>query len=211
MIHAVDSKAPRQTVPKRTTKLDVLRSKHVSLEDYAATLRRRWDEEKHEKLDFLSKDPDSKPIIDTATSFLAQGMSPDKVAEITLLEPELLRQIRDKNAEAIASIRLAIARNLAESAQILSEQLVEKARDLPVHRIAQSLGVVIDKYQLLSGGVTARLEHRNVPTVEDLEKMFAALPRADATEVVQPEEQTNGNELRRDPSGSEPDRLHDPN
>jgi hypothetical protein len=119
-------------------------------------------------------------------TLLANGHSPFKVSQWTGIEADVVRRIRDLHPEALERIKANLAANLAEAAQALSERLIENAHRLRPENIAKAL---------LSGGVTARTEHRRVPTPEELQAMFEALPRANATviEDTQPKEISNGN------------------
>jgi hypothetical protein len=111
---------------------------------------------------------------------LANGHSPSKVTRWTGIETDVVRRIRDRHPETLDQIKRALAVNLAEAAQKLSERLIEDADLLPPAEIAKALAIAVDKHQLLSGGVTARTEHRTVPTPEELQAMFEALPMANA-------------------------------
>jgi hypothetical protein len=73
-------------------------------------------------------------------------------------------------------VREAIAANLAEASQVLSERLLETAQDMPVKHLASMLATSIDKMQLLSGGVTARTEVRQITSPEELQRIFDSLP-----------------------------------
>jgi hypothetical protein len=122
---------------------------------------------------------------------LAQGLTPDTVARTAKLHIQVVRRIRDENPECVAHLKNQVARDLGETVQIMSKRLVEYASTMPADKIPTAISQIIDRYQLLSGGVTVRTEHRNVATPEDLEAMFAALPSAkviDTTTV----ELTNG-------------------
>jgi phytoene dehydrogenase-like protein len=70
---------------------------------------------------------------------------------------------------------------MAEVSQILSEQL-----------IAESLAVTIDKYQLLSVGITGRIDHRDISSPEELQNMFEAIPQAQATVIENTNDQSYG-------------------
>jgi hypothetical protein len=113
-------------------------------------------------------------------AFLAEGASPARISEFTTVDAYIIRRIRDSHVEAVEKMKERLVTNLAEASLRLSERMVESADKLKPREIPQSLAVAIDKHQLLSGGVTARTEHRNVPTPEELQDMFNALPRANA-------------------------------
>jgi hypothetical protein len=128
-------------------------------------------------------------------TLLANGHSPFKVSQWTGIETDVVRRIRDLHPETLDRIKQNLAANLAEAATALSERLISEAPNLDPEHIAKALAIAVDKHQLLSGGVTARTEHRTVPTPEELEAMFNALPRANATVIEDKpkEELTNGN------------------
>jgi len=124
-------------------------------------------------------------VYDQIITLLANGHSPAKIKLWTGIETEVIRRIRDLHPETLARIKENLAVNLAEAAQSLSEKLIENAHRLRPENIAKALAIAVDKHQLLSGGVTARTEHRTVPTPEELQAMFDALPRAN---VIEPKE-----------------------
>ena len=116
-------------------------------------------------------------------TMLANGHSPVKISKWTGIETAVVRRIRDSHPETLSQIRQQLAVQLAEAAQNLTERLVEEADQLATGEIGKALSIVIDKHLLLSGHATSRIEHRSVPTPEELQQMFEALPMASA-EVV---------------------------
>jgi hypothetical protein len=120
---------------------------------------------------------------DQIITLLAAGHSPSKVTRWTGIEAPVVRRIRDLHPETLSQIRQTLAMNLAEAAQNLTERLVEEADSLDPADIGKTLSIVVDKHLLLSGHATARIEHRNVPTPQELQEMFEALPMANA-EVI---------------------------
>ena len=123
-------------------------------------------------------------------TLLANGHSPHKIWKLTGIESDVVRRIRDLNPETLANLKTTLATSLAEASQLLAERLIEAAPKMQRGEIAKALNIAVDKWQLLSGGVTARTEHRNVATPEELQKLFEALPRANAQIVI--ENQDNG-------------------
>jgi hypothetical protein len=116
-------------------------------------------------------------------TLLANGHSPFKISQWTGIETDVVRRIRDLHPEALERIKANLAANLAEAAQALSERLIENAHRLRPENIAKALAIAVDKHALLSGGVTARTEHRRVPTPEELQAMFESLPKANVTVI----------------------------
>jgi len=130
--------------------------------------------------DLLLHENDFKKLGEKVMSLLANGISPPRIQILTGVPAEVTRRIRDLNPKFLRNIKETLATNLAEASQIMSEELIAKAHLMPPEFLAKSLAQTIDKFQLLSGGVTARTEHRNISSPEELQKMFEALPEANA-------------------------------
>jgi hypothetical protein len=126
--------------------------------------------------DLLIHEPEFKDLGERVMSLLANGVSPHKVKVLTGVPSEVARRIRERNPRFLRNVREAIAANLAEASQVLSERLVETAHDMPVKHLASMLATSIDKMQLLSGGVTARTEVRQITSPEELQRIFDSLP-----------------------------------
>jgi hypothetical protein len=122
-------------------------------------------------------------------TLLANGHSPAKVAKWTGIDTDVVRRIRDLNPLELERIKANLAANLAEASQVLSERLVENAHKLRPENIAKALAIAVDKHALLSGGVTARTEHRRAPSPEELQAMFDQLPKANANVIEDKKEE----------------------
>jgi hypothetical protein len=118
-----------------------------------------------------------------AVDLLSQGQSPEAVSIATSLPIQTTRAMSSFIPDYRLVVREATARNLAQSSLRMSEILVDRADQMPIDRIPFALAVTTEKSELLSGGVTARTEHRKVVTPEELQAMFDALPKANATVV----------------------------
>jgi hypothetical protein len=129
------------------------------------------------------------PLIhEQVITLLANGHSPAKIKLWTGIETDVVRRIRELHPETLDRIKANLAANLAEAATALSERLISEAPNLDPEHIAKALAIAVDKHQLLSGGVTARMEHRRAPTPEELQAMFESLPKANAITIEDPEE-----------------------
>jgi hypothetical protein len=130
----------------------------------------------------MERDPEAYARI---VQFLEEGHSPAGVAALTRVPLASVRKIRNLLGESAihAGIR-QVARNLTEASQLMSERLVDESGEIPIHALPAALGVIIDHASLLAGNPTARIEHRSVPTPEDLQKMFNDLPKANAALVT---------------------------
>jgi hypothetical protein len=129
-------------------------------------------------------------------TLLANGHSPAKVKLWTGIDSDVVRRIRELHPETLERIKANLAANLAEAATTLSERLIAAAPRLRPENIAKALAIAVDKHQLLSGGVTARTEHRRAPTPEELQAMFESLPKANAVVIEDTKEETSDGHLR---------------
>jgi hypothetical protein len=136
----------------------------------------------------MERDPE---LYGRIVDFLGQGLSPAGVAALARVKVGTVRKIRALIGEAaiLAGIR-AVGRNLVEASQLMSERLVNEAGEIPINMLPSALGTIADRANLFAGGATARIEHRSVPTPEDLKQMFDSLPQADVTTIEEtaPEE-----------------------
>lgn len=130
--------------------------------------------------ELIEADPDSYR---NAVELLSQGLSPKAVSIATGIPVETARCMSHFIPDYRIVVRDATARNLAQSSLRMSEILVDRADQMPIDRIPFALAVTTEKSELLSGGVTARTEHRKVVTPEELQAMFDALPKANASVV----------------------------
>jgi hypothetical protein len=119
--------------------------------------------------------------------YLESGMSPGGAAALCHISVGLARKIRNLlGPQALhAAIRQA-GRNMIESAQLLSERMVNEGHKIPIHLVPNAVGMMVDKSLLVTGEATQRIEVQHVPTPEELKKMFDALPQIKATPVTPP-------------------------
>jgi hypothetical protein len=129
-------------------------------------------------------------------TLLANGHSPAKVKLWTGIDSDVVRRIRELHPETLERIKTNLAANLAEAATVLSERLIAEAPRMRPENVAHALAIAVDKHQLLSGGVTARTEHRRAPTPEELQAMFESLPKANAVVIEDTKEETPDGNLR---------------
>lgn len=118
---------------------------------------------------------------------LADACSPNLISALTGIDIEVIRRIKQLQPVTISRIKEVVLDNLLEASQVMSERLAVEAPTLPADKLANALSSTIDKVQLLSGGVTQRTETKRVVSREELQALFEALPRAQATLI--PEEQ----------------------
>ena len=90
-------------------------------------------------------------------------------------------QIRRIYPEIVLAGRRQIVHNLEQVSLSLSTRLALEGNTIGIDKVAGTLATVIEKLQLLTGGVTSRSEHVNAPKPEELQEMFNQLPTAKAT------------------------------
>jgi hypothetical protein len=122
----------------------------------------------------ISQDPAKYVRIATA---LLDGETPTKIASTQSTDSNLVRFIRSMHPELVAAARTQMITNLEEVVSAMTARLLDETQALPIDKIPQALSTVLDKLSVLTGGVTARVEHTTVPKPEDLERMFKALPQ----------------------------------
>ena len=113
---------------------------------------------------------------------LADGCSPHLIDQWLGIGQDVIRLIRQMHPATIHKIKENVLDNLLEASQIMSERLAREAPSIPTDKLPNALAAVIDKAQLLSGGVTQRTETKRVVTQEELQALFDALPRAKTIE-----------------------------
>jgi len=123
---------------------------------------------------------------------LMDGVSPAQLGRRFRVDSNLVRFIRQMHPEAVAAARTQIVLNLEEVSLAMSRRLLEDEEGIRIDKVPQALSTVLDKLQLLTGGVTSRTEHVSAPRPEDLQAMFEALP---AAKRIEEEENPGSNGL----------------
>ena len=131
----------------------------------------------------ICQDPTFVTLRDKLLHLLAAGNSPAKVHKLLGIEEEVVRRVRHANPDVIRNIKQHLAVQLAEATQVLTEELIERAHEIPAEHLGRAIQATVTGHQLLSGGYTARVEHRTVATPEDLQKMFDSLPSLEVTQI----------------------------
>lgn len=158
------------------------------LNPHAQTLADRYEY----RARLICQDPDFRPLLDKVLRLLAAGNSPAKINKLIGLEEDVIRRIRYANPDAIKNIKQNLSTMMAEATQVLTEQLIEHAHEIPPEHLGRALQVTYTGHQLYSGGYTQRVEHRTIASPEDLQKMFDSLPSLEVTQIE--DSKPNGNE-----------------
>ena len=115
---------------------------------------------------------------------LLSGQAPYVVCDRYKAEYEAVAQIRRIYPEVVLAGRRQIVHNLEQVSLNLSNRLATEGSMIAIDKVAGTLATVIEKLQLLTGGVTSRSEHVGAPKPEELKAMFDQLPSAKA-EVIE--------------------------
>lgn len=143
----------------------------------------KLDDRYEARANLICQDATFLPLRDKLLHLLAAGNSPAKITKLLGIEEEVVRRVRNAHPESIKNIKQHIATQLAEATQVLTEELIERAHEIPAEHLGRAIQATVTGHQLLSGGYTARVEHRTIATPEDLQKMFDSLPSLEVTQI----------------------------
>jgi hypothetical protein len=115
-----------------------------------------------------------------AVELLAAGKSAEAVAACTGIAVENVRTLSEFVPDYGVIVRSTTVKNLRAANLRMSEILAEEADQISPDKLAFSMAITAEKSELLSGGLTQRVEHRRVVTREELQALFESLPRAKA-------------------------------
>jgi hypothetical protein len=114
---------------------------------------------------------------------LGQDAPIREIMRLTGLHNRTIQAVREREGETIDTLRKALGRRALRTAVLAVETLESKiiSGDIKAGELAMTAGILIDKGQVLTGGVTARTERIDGEKVEDrLKDLLAGLPSADA-------------------------------
>lgn len=108
---------------------------------------------------------------------LSRGDSITKVTKELKVNKEIVRGIRDRHPNHILDVQgRSIKANLQETIHRMSEVMVEKVDDIPPGKMGYNFGAILDRYLLMEGQATSRIEHIKVSSPDDLKRMYEQLP-----------------------------------
>jgi len=120
---------------------------------------------------------------------LAEGVGMIRIGRMLHISPNSVRGVRDREGVAIDIEKRRSAGVYRDVARLCGERMLEELEDperaakIPFNHKGVGLGIAQDKAELLSGGVTQRVETRPAaPTAEDFRRYLESIPRAEAAD-----------------------------
>ena len=136
-------------------------------------------------------------IFNACVSLLKLGAGVREIKRITGLHHRTIEAVKLDQGSSIDTARKELGARALMVAGLGLERLEEVIADGSIKpgELAMTVGILIDKGQILTGGVTARVETvQKHQVAEGLAAMVDALPMADATEIVSGTGLSGGNE-----------------
>lgn len=129
----------------------------------------------------LAKRPEAARTI---VHYLAQGYGMLRIAKLVGVHHMTVRAVRDKFPADIDMERKRLAGLALTAGELCMERIIEEIEHLPKNMLGLTAAQMIDKFQLLSGGVTSRpgkSADEKAPSADDFAEWIKALPSATAT------------------------------
>lgn len=117
---------------------------------------------------------------------LAQRFGTRTVAKAFGVSREVVRalRVRAESSGELDQVKKGLAGDAFALARMAIDRISDEIEEMPRASLPIVAGVMIDKGQLLSGGVTARYERKEVPAVGDVEDYMKKLLAASSIDVV---------------------------
>lgn len=117
----------------------------------------------------------------TIVSLLAENLGILRIARLMKVSPNTVMAIRDREEHQVDIVKERVAKLCRGAAQMCAEGILEdlanesKRAKVSARDKAVILGIMVEKYQLLTGGATGRLEHVAAePAHDDYARLLAA-------------------------------------
>lgn len=117
---------------------------------------------------------------------LAHGLGTRRVAEAMSVSREVVRALRAQVIKSgeLDQVKKDMAADYYALADAARERIMDEIDRVPLATLYAAMGTAFDKGQLLSGGVTQRVERREAAAVGDVEAYMKGLLAASSVEVV---------------------------
>jgi hypothetical protein len=114
--------------------------------------------------------------------FLGEGVSVNRVAKLMRVSVHTVLAVRDREPDLIAAEKERTIGNMRKFVRLSSERLIDEVDKIPLQSLPVAMGIAVDKGELLAGQATSRIEHVNVPSHTEFNKLIELLP-SDVTEM----------------------------
>lgn len=131
----------------------------------------------HTAAQLFFENPDKYRLI---VSLLAEGHGILRVAKLTKSSNSTVSEVRDREVVVIEKERMQIVNDGRRAAKLCIEGILEDMHDdVRRHKVSTRdkaiiAGVLIDKSELLSGGVTHRIQLEQGPSIDDYRSLLQA-------------------------------------
>lgn len=118
--------------------------------------------------------------------YLAQGYGLLRIGKLVGVSHHTVSAVRDLHPASVAIEKERLAGLAKRGAELCLERIIEEVESLPKQTLGLTAAQLIDKFQLLTGGATARIgteRAKEVPTADDFNALIDSLPVVQA-EVV---------------------------
>ena len=137
---------------------------------------------------------------------LGEGMGIRQIARAYQVHHRSVAAVQERERIFVDTQKERTVSNLRTFAGLAVERMIDELDSMKLESLPLATAIALDKAELLSGGVTARIGHVTEDRMNDLADVLAAIPEADA-EVVEenrftgPETFAKGAELDGLPAG----------
>lgn len=117
---------------------------------------------------------------------LGQAAPIREIKRLTGLHHRTIMAVREREGETIDTLRKSLGQRALMTAALAIERMEEQIADgsAKLGELAMAAGILVDKGQVLTGGVTSRTERIEADRVEDrLRDLLEQLPEAQVTEI----------------------------
>jgi len=128
----------------------------------------------------------SPDVYTKALGLLLQGWTIGSVSRQLGIQLETMKSIQARHPEIAQSNKEYVLGNLNEFVSKGVTRLVNEFDDIPIDKLAFSLGIIIDKAQLLAGQATARVSQTTAMSIDDLMSRLQAMKKAKGKVIDEP-------------------------
>jgi hypothetical protein len=140
-----------------------------------------------------------KRYADVVKAMATPGCSQRWTCETFQISPHTYRSIKEREQISIATQKKIVLSNLLHGAQLASERAIELLPAASCKDALIGVGILVDKVQLLSGDVTARIEVEHtgpkLSNLEQFEQIIQGLEKKVEGRVIEPSEGAPETEL----------------